>query len=233
MFTWKTIALAPLLAIQGLWVRAHALKLPEAEGLRAGEAGNGPELRLLIVGDSSAAGVGVAHQDQALAGQLVAELAQDFTVTWRLEAKTGAVTRGTLERLRKLELEPVDVVIQALGVNDVTGQVSLRNWLSDQAQLNDLYVHSLGAKRVYRTGLPPMGEFPILPRPLRTVLGARARQFDTALRAASVEPTEHVAFEANQLDTALMAEDGFHPGPQIYKLWAQDLAERIRAACKV
>ena len=49
---------------------ARALRLPEAEGPRAGSAGEGPALRLLILGDSSAAGVGTTHQEEALLGQM-------------------------------------------------------------------------------------------------------------------------------------------------------------------
>ena len=65
---------APLLLWQGRRVRRDTPKLPEAEGPRDGIAGAdrpGRPLRLLIVGDSSAAGVGASVQDEALAGRLV------------------------------------------------------------------------------------------------------------------------------------------------------------------
>jgi hypothetical protein len=64
------LLLAPLLIWQGLHVRKHALVLPEPAGPRSGTLGSGAPLRLLILGDSSAAGVGVAHQSEALSGQL-------------------------------------------------------------------------------------------------------------------------------------------------------------------
>lgn len=66
------LLLGPLLLWQGRRVRATALRLPEAAGPRTAE---GSALRLLIVGDSSAAGVGAAHQDEALAGRLAQALA--------------------------------------------------------------------------------------------------------------------------------------------------------------
>ena len=64
--------LGPVLLWQGARVRATALRLPEAAGERLQSGG---ALRLLIVGDSSAAGVGAAHQDEALAGCLARTLA--------------------------------------------------------------------------------------------------------------------------------------------------------------
>lgn len=60
------LALAPVLLHQGRTVRRTALWLPEPAGPRQGVAGGGePRLRLLVVGDSSAAGVGLQHQSQA------------------------------------------------------------------------------------------------------------------------------------------------------------------------
>ena len=71
------LALAPLLVAQALATRRRAPVLPEAEGPREGRVGRGAgALRLLIAGDSSAAGVGVAHQRDALAGHLTRALHQ-------------------------------------------------------------------------------------------------------------------------------------------------------------
>ena len=75
------LALGPLLIWQGRQVRSVAMKLPEAAGPRQGVAGEGaPQLRLLGVGDSSAAGVGVADQQQALAAPLAAALIKHLRV---------------------------------------------------------------------------------------------------------------------------------------------------------
>lgn len=68
--TLLLIGLAPVLLWQGRNVRRSTLRLPEAAGVRYGQVGRGPALRILLLGDSSAAGVGVSQQEQALAGQL-------------------------------------------------------------------------------------------------------------------------------------------------------------------
>ncbi len=63
------LMLAPLLVAQAVATRRRAPLLPEAQGRARRRVGGGADaLRLLIAGDSSAAGVGVARQDQALAG---------------------------------------------------------------------------------------------------------------------------------------------------------------------
>jgi len=223
------IVLSPVLIAQALYVRRIALTLPEPEGPRAGTIGSGPRLRLLIAGDSSAAGVGVSHQDQALAGQLVQALAPDFTVEWRLVAKTGVTTAQTLAYLQQMEAGPFDVAVTALGVNDITRQVPLRRWLSDQATIAEVLAKHMGVRTHWRSGAPPLSLFPLLPRPLRSVLGAQARVFDAALAAASVGPLRHLPFDESQMKPGIMARDGFHPSAPIYAAWAQELARAIHA----
>jgi lysophospholipase L1-like esterase len=222
------LALAPVLLRQGKAARARALKLPEATGPREGRIGSGPRLRLLIVGDSSAAGVGVASQDLALAGRLVATLAQDYDVEWRLIAKTGATTAGTLQHLQQAERFVCDIAVTALGVNDITRGTSLASWLAAQRELWHLLQNSYGAHRILVSGFPPVRHFPLLPQPLRWVLGRQAEAYDRKLRSvlATRPECEHVPLNFST-DPTLMAEDGFHPGPQIYARWADNVAARI------
>lgn len=229
--TAAKIALAPVLVAQGLGVRRRALVLPEAAGPREGAVGKGPALRLLIVGESSAAGVGAATQDEALAGRLAAELGADFQVSWRLIARTGATTAATLARVARATPGRFDIAVTALGVNDVTRQVPPSRWLAQQAELRALLAERFGVRHIVASGLPPMGDFPALPQPLRWVAGRGARRLDTALAAAARQAEEwtHIGFDL-PLTPDLMAEDGFHPGPAGYALWARWMAPAIRAA---
>lgn len=229
--TLAKLALAPVLLPQGAWIRARALKLPEAPGPRAGRRGAGPRLRLLIVGDSSAAGVGAAHQEEALAGRLAQALAETHTVDWELEARTGATTASTLATLAARPPARFDVAVSVLGVNDVVRGFSLRRWLAAQARLHDLLEQRFGAAHVFVTAVPPMDRFPLLPQPARAVLGAQARRYDAALAAliAGQPGRHHYNLELDP-EPALMAPDGFHPGPRLYAAWGAQLAARIRAA---
>ncbi len=220
---------APVWLAQGLHLALTAPRLPEAAGPRQGRVGAG-RLRLLILGDSSAAGVGAATQDQALAGRLAAALA-DLEPDWRLVARTGATTAAALALLRSRNHTPTDAAVVALGVNDLTRGVALPRWLAAQRALVAHLTGDLGARRVYLTGVPPMGAFPALPQPLRGVLGARAARFDAALAGlvATLPAARHLPFDPGLTDPALMASDGYHPGPALYTLWAEALARAIRA----
>jgi lysophospholipase L1-like esterase len=236
----KTVLL-PLLLWQGRRLRRTALRLPEAEGPREGVAGTGKVcLRLLIVGDSSAAGVGAQSQNQALAGRLSEALSQRLggAVVWQLIARTGDTTGASLAAVRGLSLHPADVMVTALGLNDVVGQVPVKSWLARLDRLDRVAAKRAGVKHVLHSGIPPMHAFPLLPQPLRWVLGTEAKAYNEAL-AAWVQRAPHRWWLPLPLEpdfstesgtttsSVLMAEDGFHPGPALYALWAEQLAGLI------
>lgn len=224
------VPLLPVLALQGLSVRRNAQLLPEPSGPREGREGRGPRLRLLITGDSSAAGVGAGTQRQALSGQLASRLARHYSVEWQLEATTGYTTQDTIHRLSKLD-QLFDVVVTALGVNDVTRAVSLGQFESRQTDLMSLLTNGLGARTVIMTAVPQMNRFPALPQPLAWVLGQQAKRLDQGLqRVASRFPqVRHLTLDL-PYDPALAAPDGYHPSPKAYALWAAEAARLITQA---
>ena len=224
-----TLALGPILLTQSRQVRRTVPELPEPDGPRSGVAGSGPLLRLLVVGDSAAAGVGAPSQDEALAGRLAVALAPTFHLHWKLLAFSGATTADMLDRLRGEAAAHYDVVVTSLGVNDVTGRRSLATWRRQQLEMVELLAVRFGARQILLSGLPPMHRFPALPQPLRWYIGSRARDFDRVLAevAASRPGCEFLALGHEMMDASAMASDGFHPGPPIYALWAREAARRI------
>ena len=228
------ILAAPLLIWQGLRVRKHALILPEPTGPRSGvtahRSNSNAPLRLLIVGDSAAAGVGETTQDTALLGQLVSTLSQHTSVEWDLIARTGGTTASTTQWLRDIPAKPYDAVVVSLGVNDVTRQIPLQKWLNQSATFFDVLIAKFSAKRIYTVNLPPMGKFPVLPQPLRWIIGLRVNRFDAAMVRYQATRPEIMRLQLDlPLDPNLMATDGYHPGPDIYALWAKETANAILA----
>lgn len=223
------IALGPLLLAQGKWTLWRTPRLPEAEGEREGRCGEGEALRLLIVGDSSAAGVGVTSQDKALAGHLVRELAQaGRCVHWRLVARSGATTAQALELLRQAGPSRADIAVAVLGVNDVVDQVPVARAMQARAALTDWLCHESGARHVVHAALPPMHRFPALPQPLRTVMGLDARRHDRALKAwCESRADASYCWMGVDLHEQVMAHDGFHPAEPVYRHCGQALARHI------
>ncbi|MEL0028104.1 MAG: SGNH/GDSL hydrolase family protein [Perlucidibaca sp.] len=224
-----SLPLAPLMLVQALYVKRTIPRLPEPAGARVGELGQGRPLRLLITGDSAAAGVGVEHQSQALAGQLSGRLAADFALHWSLEALTGRTTLQALAHLHQLPAQPFDIAVISLGVNDVTSGISARRWINRLRQLIELLTSRFQVRQVLLSPVPPMHLFPALPQPLRAYLGARARHFNRALeRYVGGEPRCLLA--QPELTGLSTASDGFHLGVDAYAAWADALAGHIRAS---
>src|ERR1700760_4015450 len=178
------LALLPLLGRRGRPGAAGALKRPEAAGERHGVAGRGQvALRVLIVGDSSAAGVGVGTQDEAFAGQLAQALAErtGAAVGWQLVATSGHTAGDAARALAGARLARADLLVTALGVNDVVSQTRPAQFLAALDEIHALAVTRAQVTHSWHCGLPPMGTMPLLPRPLRWVLGRDAAHLDHAL----------------------------------------------------
>ena len=223
------VPLAPLLWAQGVHTRRKTPVLPEPPGPRSGRAGAGPVLRLLIAGDSAAAGVGVDHQDEALCGQLQALLTPRFDLQWELIARTGHTTADLLECLHATPPRPLDVVVLSLGVNDVTGLVPLRRWMQQQRALATLLKQRFEARQVLVAAVPPMGQMLAMPQPLRWVMGRRAALLNAAL-AHALRDQGHcqiLHLPPTGLPGAL-ARDGFHPGAATYRAWADAAAKALK-----
>jgi lysophospholipase L1-like esterase len=229
------LVLAPVLVAQAMRTRRRAPQLPEAAGPRQGRVGAiddvvPGELRVLIAGDSSAAGVGVAHQEQALSGHLSRALHRHTarTVRWALVARSGLTTQQVYTLLRSHAPAPADVAVVLTGVNDVIELVPTRRAVQQRAALADWLLAEGRAGHVVFAPLPPVHRFPLLPEPLRRVMGADARRHDAALArwAATRRDVTHIEI-ALDLGPEHMAEDGFHPGEPVYRVCGEALAAHI------
>jgi lysophospholipase L1-like esterase len=225
------LVLAPVLVAQAVRTRQRAPLLPEPAGPRQGRVGQGEHaLRLLIAGDSSAAGVGVAHQDQALAGHLSRALHRltSRPVHWALHARSGLNTQQVFALLRTHAPQAADVAVVLTGVNDVIDLVSTRRAMQQRAELADWLLNEGRVAHVVFAPLPPVHRFPLLPEPLRRVMGDDARRHDDAMArwAAMRSDVSHIHI-ALDLDPAAMAEDGFHPGEPVYRACGEALAAHI------
>ena len=224
------LMLSPLLVAQALFTRARLPRLPEPDGDRHGSVGEGPSLRLLILGDSSAAGVGVHNQRHALAGYLSQSLARraGMRVHWRLLAQSGLTSAHCLALLRDHEPLQADVAAVVLGVNDIIEQVPSHHAVAAREAIANHLRNACGVAHVVFAPLPPVHHFPGLPQPLRWVAGRDARRHDRAVAdwARTRSDVSHVPIDL-PLNAGVMAMDGFHPGETVYRICGTALAEHI------
>lgn len=224
------LVLSPCLLLQGRQVRRHALRLPEPSGERQGTLGVGPRLNFLVLGDSAAAGVGVEHQSQALAGLLAERLGASYSGSWKLLARTGHRIADVRRDVAAAPVEAFALVILAVGVNDATGGTEPARWRAHLLALLTEIGEKFGPRDVIVCAVPPMHQFPALPQPLRWYLGRRARMLNrvTVDAVAGRAGCRFLAMGV-PLTERYMARDGFHPGAPGYAYWAERVVETMAA----
>jgi lysophospholipase L1-like esterase len=228
--------LLPVIVIQGLAVRYRARRFAAPAGPVIGQVagcGGGPPLRLLALGDSIVAGVGAGSADNALAGATARALAQltGRSVQWQGHGRIGAGIADLADALLpSLAPAPFDVVVLSVGVNDITRLRRSGTWARRLAALLDRLRARDPEAIIAMAGMPPLHGFPLLPVPLRGILGMRARSFSHAARRV-VESRPGMVFVPLDFDPLPdnFCDDGFHPGPASYSALGLALAQSLAA----
>jgi lysophospholipase L1-like esterase len=214
------VTLGPILYAQARRLRAIAVELPEPSGPRRGVEGSGElRLRLLVAGDSSAAGVGAETQDQALAQPLARDVGRRLgaSVAWQLVARTGLTSESLLHALQSEDVAHADVAVIVIGVNDLTSEVPLWHALGWRRAIVEWLRAGADVKHVLFTSMPEMQRFPLIPQPLAWYVGLHTKRNNLAQArwARSVPGVAHVDL-AGLTRAEWMARDGYHPAPALY-----------------
>lgn len=218
---------APLLLAEGLYARIATARLPPAAEVE-GRAGVGRAVRLVGLGDSIVAGIGVPRHSVGLLGQVSKRIASraGVAVEWTAVGESGAASAGIIERLlpRAIELEP-RLVVLSVGVNDAVAGVRPSQFKERLAAIVDALAGSSRRPAIVFGGIPPLESFPALRWPLSRLLGDRARGLQqAAVDLAGYRGLKVVNFPP-RIDARGFAPDGFHPGEAGCATWADWVAD--------
>ncbi|HEY3260480.1 MAG TPA: SGNH/GDSL hydrolase family protein [Pseudonocardiaceae bacterium] len=221
-------------------LRADGVYLPDGTGpLPVGDATAEAPIRLAVLGDSSAAGVG-AEVEAHLPGVLVARgLAEESERPVRLDtyAVSGSTSRDLTPQVELALANTTDVVLALIGANDVTKLIPPR---TAAAQLGEA-VRRLGASGVAVVvgTCPDLGVIRPIPQPLRGV----ARSWSLTLARLQRVAVQRAGGRAVPLADLLAAEfltradlfarDQFHPSDAGYEAAAAVLLPAVCAAVGV
>lgn len=195
---------------------------------------NAPPLRFVVLGDSTAAGLGASGPEHSYAAVLTQRLGE---LGWRVEmtglgvsgARTADLLDDQLRRAR--ELSP-DLIFVGIGANDATHLTNLDNVRADAGELFAA-LKATGAELVV-AGAPDMRADAFY-EPLRSLAGWRGRQVTEAITEAAatldvpVVPLANLTgpFFASQPEEAY-GGDNFHPGDGGYRAWADAIFPYLR-----
>lgn len=220
--------LYPVYVVQGLWVLSKRIRSFPAEGVVEGSLeGKAPFINLLVVGDSSAAGVGIANRADGLASQLARHL---NTKTGRAVKYFSSGHHGaTSEEIRdyvvpNIKPQSFSHIVVALSTNDIKNFHTVKRWESGFGGL--LYALHARFPRAQIWWMRPLDFkfMPLMSQPLASILNMRATLFCKAGEGLCEERGAHATPALKDIDQDDFCSDGFHAGKKGFDKWADQLS---------
>jgi lysophospholipase L1-like esterase len=192
-------------------------------------------LRLAILGDSIAYGIGATRSQDNLAHLLAADLAAaGVAATPRVFAVPGARSSGLAAQVRSARAWRPDLAVIVIGANDLTRLVPPAQAAADLGTaVREL--RAAGTETIVAPA-PDLSVIPHVPVALRGIVqlgSARLREAQAAaVRAAGgrIADPDGIASAAFARDPALFSADRFHPSSAGYAVIAAAVAPAVRAA---
>jgi lysophospholipase L1-like esterase len=215
----------PAYVAQGVYVRRGSLRLSPASGPRSGQYGKGkPRVKLLAIGDSSAAAVGIDHTSGAIGPQAARKLYERTgePVSWHISGHNSAVA-GEIRDHVVPNLEGADYthILIMLGTNDMKNWHSVKRWKREFGTLlYALRTRYPEAKMFWHQAID-MGQVPASILNMRVaLLNHKGAQLCLERGAVCVTPLQNV-------DAAGYCRDGFHANELGYESWAEHMIDHF------
>lgn len=228
LLTWLGL---PVYIWQGIGVRLRTHRFLPPTGATSGEiAGKGEPIRLLVLGDSSAVGIGVRDTQDNLPGHLSRFLGEKSgrPVIWRTagfnSATSGQIRDYAVPNLRR---EAWTHIVLAIGTNDIKNFHTLSRFKREFGGL----IYALKARfpdtEIFWSQAIDMRLVPALPHPMASLLEIRAGAINELGAQLCAERGATAVPRLPDVTPEGFSEDGFHAGPLGYGAWAEHLAVQI------
>ena len=197
----------------------------------------GEPLVLVVLGDSSVAGVGADSVEDTLTYGIAKALSDRYRVMLHALGVSGSKLCNVVgEQLPQVAGLDADLVLVCVGTNDVTHGTTLREARRQLRLLADGLATVAPDAVVMVSGLPPAETALAFRRPLRDLLGLRASLFTRAYRAELGRhgiPVFDIAREARKAfrgKKEMFSSDLFHPSSAGYAFLATIYGRAVREA---
>jgi lysophospholipase L1-like esterase len=228
----------PVLYLQGKALYRRIPRLPAANTPQGFvDKGGGSVFQLLIIGESTMAGLGVERHEDGFAGYFARNLSQRLScpVEWRVIAQSGYTAQDVLQNIvPQLKGLQADLVVIGLGGND-SFNLSLPNrWQADIRDLIRTLRRNFPTVPLTFLNLPPIRSFPAFTPLMQWALGKWVLFLAAALEELVLDFPQ-VYFSSAEISLEYMQQrlglafvqqpffsDGVHPSAYTYELWAAD-----------
>ena len=239
------LPLLPFMYFQGKRIIGSVPILPDAEGPRGIVPGSaGRSLRLLVIGESTMSGVGVATHEQGFTGALARTLGAGWgaKVQWRVYARSGfTLRRLKAEVLPLIEETETDLIVVGMGGNEAFKMNTPAGFRRDmQAVIDDLRARFGPDVPIAFPNMPPIKEFPAFTPLIKFTLGNMVEYFGEEL-ADLIKDQPNLHYNARVIrlnewtealnmanDPSAFFSDGVHPSGLTYTTWGTDFGEFIQ-----
>lgn len=201
-------------------------KLDDPKGERIVHIGSSEQIiRILVVGDSSALGVGCDDISQSSVGVIAEKLSEQFSVQYQVCAFTGFTTKQIFEKVREVPKQSFDFIVISLGTNDILQRTKLSAWIK---QITELMTHlqvSFYPQKIFINAVPPFQKLSHLPSSFRTYLSNKSQQMNQYLSQLSVGSSAYQFVDMDfDFHADYISDDGFHPSALLYQLQGERIA---------
>ena len=220
---------APFLYLQGKYVRRKIGRLPDASGETKGKVGTEkPFAKLLIIGESTAAGVGARTHETGLAGNFSKFLSAKVSksIEWQVIGKSGITVKETIHELvPKIPNEKFEYILVALCGNEVLKLRSPHTFRRDMKKLLGILKEKHEGATFFITNAPAVRLSPILPFPIKQILGHLSALHDRNAQEFTAEMQNVFYFNQPTYVPADFFADGIHPSEKGYEVWSKRMIE--------
>lgn len=224
-----------LIPFAACFVSTKVVEKPPDEGKRHVE-GQGPPLRYLVLGDSTAVAEGGTYE-QGIVMQTTRHLATGRRVEVLNVAVTGATIADVLnDQIPRARGFRPDAVLLDAGANDVTHLTRSSSIERDLKVIIETLIREDCDAKIVVSGSPDMGAVPRIPFLLRGLAGLRARRLNVIAQRAverydlTFAPIAERTGPIFRKDRTLFAADRFHPNDRGYATWVPVLNEALDLA---
>ena len=223
--------LLPIYVTVGPTVRARTVRMVPAAGPNRGHfPGAGAPIRMLVVGDSSAAAVGVANTRDGLASRIAEGVAESSgrPVSWVAHGHNSAVASDLRDHIvPHLPDEPFTHIVISVGANDAKNFHSSGRWRHGFGTLLYALRTRYPDAKIVWSRLFHFSKLPAVPAPLGWFLDLRRCIFNRIADELCIERGAHAAPPMEITSSDGLSADGFHASALGYRMWGRHIADHI------
>lgn len=237
--------LLPVMYFQAKKIKNSVPKLPEAEGIEGRSTNSQPTLRtlrMLAIGESTIAGVGVQTHQEGFTGTLADTLSQYLSadIIWKVYARSGyTAKRVTQKIIPKITETKIDLLIVGIGGNDAFTLNKPERWKKEVKELIINLKEKFPNAPIVFCSMPPIKEFPAFTSLIKATIGNLVEILGEELIEV-IKEFDNVYYNHDIItinswnkkfgldyNASYYFSDGVHPSKFAYQTWAKDLADII------